>query len=82
LKIGTKWQHVAVTLQANSFVIYIDGKNVKQGSITSPIKAYRTLCYFGRSFWGDPSFNGELDDMKIFNRSLSSDEIIKVMNSF
>ena len=83
LNVGTKWQHVAVTLKGNTFVIYVDGKNVRQGSITAPIKAYRTLCYFGRSFWGgDPPFNGELDDMKIFNRSLSSDDIFKVMNDF
>ncbi len=83
LKIGTKWHHIAVTLKGTTYVIYLDGKNVIQGSIFSPIKAFRTLCFFGRSFWGgDPAFKGELDDMKIFNKSLSSTEILRVLNSF
>ena len=77
-----KWQHLAMTLNGNSFNIYINGQSVLTSNANSPRKITRTRAYVGRSNWGDYYANYELDDLKIFNRSLTSSEIIKVMNSY
>ena len=41
----------------------------------------RSNCYFGKSNWdGNPLFDGVLDEIKIFDRGLSQDEIRTEMN--
>ena len=74
LKIG-KWQHLAFTVKGSTLSIYIDGIAVYNG-ITTPISSQTfTYVYFG----GDMNFfvNAQLDDIKIFNRSLTQTEIIQ-----
>ncbi len=42
----------------------------------------RTSCYFGKSNWNsDALFDGSLDDIKIFNKGLTSAEIQAEMNA-
>ncbi len=78
-----KWQHLAMTLNGNSINIYINGQSVLSSTAYSPRKITRTRAYIGKSNWGDIYHaDYELDDLKIFNRSLTSSEIIKVMNSY
>lgn len=77
-----KWQHLAMTLNGNIFNIYIDGKSVLASNANSPRQITRTNAYIGRSNWGDAYGDFEIDDLKIFNRSLTNSEIVKIMNSY
>ena len=77
------WVHFAMTLKSNSTVeLYINGK--KTTSSTSNIKpreTIRSLCYIGKSNWtNDALLHGNLDDLRIYDRSLEGTEIASIFS--
>ncbi|TYQ15436.1 UNVERIFIED_CONTAM: Subtilisin-like serine proteases [Acetivibrio alkalicellulosi] len=73
-----RWVHIAVVLSDGIGTIYVDGKETaRNNNITiTPYHLGPTLNnYIGRSQYPDPYLNGTIDDFKIFNYPLDSDEI-------
>ena len=76
-----KWHHVTLTWKRNTelgFSSYVDGNLVEsRDSSDVPIPDYKTNVYFG-SFNGVGEFtNGQLDEIVIWNRALSAEEVKK-----
>lgn len=69
------WNHIALTLQNGIALLYINGAYVDTKSLTAPINSTRTQCYFGRLPLSAQDANASFDEMKIYNRALSSVEI-------
>jgi glucuronoarabinoxylan endo-1,4-beta-xylanase len=72
------WHQVAVTLNTNCGILYLDG--VAVGTNTSmtlnpAILGVTTNNFIGRSQWADPYFNGSFDEFRIYNAGLSPAEI-------
>jgi hypothetical protein len=84
------WRHVSWTMtydvSINSiYTIYINGVNVYQQTNQTftyyPNSTARQNCFIGKSNWttiNDPSFNGVIDDFRIYNRVLSAQEVFKI----
>ena len=77
LSIGV-WHHVAVTLNGNTGILYLNG--VPQGTNAAitlrPAMLGNTVNnYLGRSQWADPYFNGLLDEFRIYSVAHSAAEI-------
>lgn len=79
--IANTWQHIAVTYTfgtANSIKVYVNGTDAAgtwttgSGSV-APCQGTENLR-IGQNSDGD-TFDGRIDDVRIYNRSLSSDEI-------
>lgn len=75
-----KWYHLAVTRQANTFSIYVNG--VLRGSSTNSdsVPNPNAPLLIGQSNESlAPSYvNGLLDEMTIYNRALTSSEILDI----
>ncbi len=72
-----------MTLTGNILNIYIDGVSRGSGTASLPRAVTRTTAYIGRSNWsGDGLAVAYVDDLKIFNRSLTDFELQRVMNSY
>ena len=76
-----KWHHVTLTWKRNTelgFSSYLDGNLVEsRDSSDVPIPDYKTNVYFG-SFNGVGEFtNGQLDEIAIWNRALSAEDVKK-----
>jgi hypothetical protein len=73
-----QWAHVAVTLQAGTAILYINGRAVTNGPVTAN-PANRTINYIGRSTWTgsppDPNLNAMLDEVRIWNVARTPSEI-------
>jgi hypothetical protein len=75
------WHHIAVTLDAVHTLgtMYIDGVSVSSNSgitLTPFSLGATTSNYLGRSqYTVDPYFSGDIDDVRIYNRALSAQEI-------
>jgi hypothetical protein len=82
-KLGV-WMHFSFVLRGIDGTYYLNGEPVLTGTTTSPRKIVRTGNYLGKSNWLEANSNAmaEFDDLKIFNRSLTIDELFKVMNSY
>ncbi|ALS97565.1 family 43 glycosylhydrolase [Lacimicrobium alkaliphilum] len=76
-----KWVHVAVTLADNTATLYVDGEAVASNDsiVNNPMDILSADNQIGQSqFTGDPAFNGLLDDFRIYNYALSSEEVAEV----
>jgi hypothetical protein len=72
-----RWIHVAavVDVAANRVTLYTDGNASDEETRPSDILAGDSTLYFGRWNMDDRLFSGDLDDVAIWNRALSRDEI-------
>ncbi len=77
------WQHFAVTqTSSGSVVIYKNGAQVATGSTTVPVNVTRAANYLGRSNWSSNAYlDGMLDDVRIYNRTLTATEVALVYNN-
>ena len=77
------WHYVIVTFNGTNKRIYVDGLNV--ANATSSSVAYDTVNHVGIGDWvvNDAhhyQFDGELDEISYWKRTLSSAEVIKLYN--
>ncbi len=78
-----EWYHIAATYDRTTFKIYING--VLDNSVNTQYTPYQNnqQLVIGRGCMGDPcmfrpsspSFNGTIDEVRIYNRALSASEI-------
>jgi hypothetical protein len=87
-----KWHHLACVFSFPNYFIYIDGNLATvPGSKTthssfSLANVVRSSNFIGRSNWyssnnADADADADLDDLKIFNRALSQQDIQWEMNN-
>ena len=74
------WAHVAFTLTGTTAKIYLNGTFVALTPFMTPSNTLRTRNYIGRSNTSGIGYlNADLDDLMIFNRSLSDSEVKELM---
>jgi endoglucanase len=77
LTLGT-WTHVAVTMVGGVGTLYINGLAVgtNPGMTLNPSSLGATTNnYIGKSQFNDPSFNGKVDDFRIYASGLSGGQV-------
>ena len=81
--LSTGWQHIAVTYDKTEVKFYVN--SVEKPNVgDTPTYSLRTTIgdlYIGirKAGWSNP-FNGTIDDVRIYNRSLNAEEIAKLYN--
>lgn len=72
------WYHLSVVRDGNNYFIYINGEEVNSSIDTRGIPNPNAALIFGdaESQHTERNFRGALDDIRIYNRALSSDEIL------
>jgi|GEM_PF-6976691 len=75
------WVHVVITMMSGKSCIYFDGKlNIVGKAVT--LGTGTGELTLGKINSGWPSYyGGSLDDMRIYNRALSSDEVVQLYNA-
>jgi hypothetical protein len=77
-----QWTHIVGTYDGTYMRIYADGNEIGNkdvGAIT--IDSSDENLFIGAKYWGGYEFfNGSIDDVAIYNRALSADEIIAHYN--
>lgn len=78
------WHHACISLTYDTSVnsihnVYIDGSLYYTGTGVYPTTTTYTSCFIGKSNWtADPSFNGSIDDFRLYNRVLSASEVFSL----
>jgi len=77
------WYHLVGISDGTNISLYLNG--VQQGTTTAISFSGATQClatlYFGKFYNNTEYFNGDLDEVGIWNRALSSDEVLALYNS-
>jgi len=80
LVLDTNWHHLAVTINGSTATFYVDGivQTGATGTVGNPPSNTQALVIGRRSGTTDYPWNGQLDDVRIYNRALSASEIVNV----
>ena len=80
-----EWHHIAVSATASDITLYIDGvvkgTSGRPVSITSTTNPFRIGYTTGFNPYTNIGFNGLIDEVEIFNRALTSGEILAIYNA-
>jgi hypothetical protein len=74
------WYHIAVTYNGSTLVLYLNGSNVGSVSYTGYTGDSNNL-FIGSSTGGSSNWSGYMDDVRFFNRILTSTEITMIINN-
>ena len=77
------WQHVAVTLNGSTAILYVNGAPAASAAVTIAPAAFNpTKNYLGKSqFSADPLFNGKLDAVEIADYAMTAAQIAVLYKS-
>ena len=72
------WYHLSFVFKDNSGSIYLNGKLIGSSNynMSPPNNVRRSFNYFGRGLNSDPNANAIIDEMKIYNSALTSDQLL------
>lgn len=74
-----KWYTVSVTVTESEMATYINGKRVQKGTgdYTAIMETFQVASCncLGGSYFADPDFSGKMDNVGIYDRALSEEEI-------
>ena len=71
------WTHVAMTYDGNFLKAYLNGDELGRRSLTITIETSTSDLLIGRRLLGTPNyFKGIIDEVRVYNRALSEEEII------
>lgn len=70
-----RWYHIVYVIQGNNVKIFLDKQLLAEGTGYSVLNRPRNMNFLGKSTWLDGLANAVFDDFKIFNRTLTNQEI-------
>jgi len=77
-----KWHHIVGTRNGTNLQIYKDGLlDTSTDTITGNVLYYTYGAAIGRPGWDSSYFNGTLDEVRVWNRTLSPNEISASFNA-
>ena len=75
-----RWYHVAYVLCGTTGKIYVDGKLKALSEQNRPENLNRATNFIGGNNFGNENLNAKLDDLRLYNRCMSQNEIVNLMN--
>jgi hypothetical protein len=75
VKATDAWVHVAVTFREREFLLYLDGKQIGIRELDVVPPPAKAGLLFGTSPSGRGGMNGWLDDVRIYHRALTPEEV-------
>jgi len=76
-----KWHHTAATYDGKVQITYIDGKEVSKGNISGKLVTNNNYLGIGFREGSSHYWKGMLDDMAVFKRALSAEEVVDIMEN-
>lgn len=73
-----RWMHVAFVAASDGFHVYLNGAEYFR-SASIPVSVVNSALLLGQNYQGDKWFKGAIDQVMLWNRALSSDEVRKYM---
>lgn len=77
-----EWVHVALTLKADTGILYFNGEQVgmnKRLQLRPYMLGITNQNYIGKSQYADPYLFGDVDEFRIFNHALRQSEIMAMV---
>ena len=70
-----KWYYFAVTVDNGLVSVYINGEKRFEGKrVQDLFRGEKAIFVLGVNWW-DPPFKGKIDELRIYNKVLTADEV-------
>lgn len=69
------WNHIMCTYDGANINTYLNGALIKQSAETNSLTAASSILYMARTSGGANFFSGKLDDIRIYNYTLTSNQV-------
>ncbi|MBN1437364.1 MAG: carboxypeptidase regulatory-like domain-containing protein [Sedimentisphaerales bacterium] len=79
-----KWYHAVVTIEngvENGYKLYLDGMAVGRGTYVGRLQDWDNITIGSYRADNDQSFQGSIDEVAIYDRALSPDEVLAIYTS-
>ncbi|MBD3181769.1 hypothetical protein GF312_05720 [Candidatus Poribacteria bacterium] len=76
-----EWTHVAVTFNEGVIKLYINGSVEGEDEVASPLAGNEHSIKVAADSAGQNLFRGIIDEVRIYGRALTEDEIMQNMNA-
>ncbi|MFC1722753.1 LamG-like jellyroll fold domain-containing protein [Nanoarchaeota archaeon] len=70
------WRHLVWTVEGSNYKLYVNGSEVGSGSGCSASVSVDNALMIGSGYGGNEYFDGRIDDVRIFNHSLSAEQVL------
>lgn len=72
-----EWHHVALTCDGKTLALYVNGTLIGSAPTDEDLSGWQIKrFYIGRTAsYGDPSYRGDMDDIKVYDTALSPEQI-------
>jgi hypothetical protein len=74
------WHHVALVSNGITFSIYVDGVKASSNQAVGAISTTNVSARIGRSINAGEYFDGQIDDVRVYNYALTAEQVKQVMN--
>jgi len=75
-----EWTHLAITLENDTGILYVDGEPRVAGQIElDPSDFDPSSNYIGRSQFADPLFDGLIDDFRVYDYALDRSQVARLV---
>lgn len=71
------WYHVAAVVEKTVVRLYVDGREVAVSEVLPGFRHGDQPLQVGNGPWGGRGMNGQLDEVRVWNRARSADEIFR-----
>lgn len=78
--ISAQWHQLTITGSESGVTAYLDGEQWGAGSTNSPLSGTNQDIYVGVTYWDD-EFTGAVDEVKVYDRTLSEGEVFRLFDS-
>ncbi|MCK5641356.1 MAG: hypothetical protein KAJ19_11180, partial [Gammaproteobacteria bacterium] len=75
------WYYLALSYDGSDVIVYLNGAQIGSPYTPSPYTSVTDSFVIGNNFIGTQAFDGIIDEVAIWNRALSSQEISDIYNS-
>lgn len=75
-----EWYQVTITGTSSTVALYVDGEMKASGNSNAPLAGDNQDIYIGVTNW-DPEFTGAVDEVKVYNRTLSEGEVYRLYDA-
>jgi hypothetical protein len=73
------WYHVAGVYNGSQMVLYVNGQPVATANYTGNVTGYNTVLRLGINGGLTEPMDGKIDDVRIYNRALSAEDVAEAM---
>ena len=78
---NNRWYHIATIFDGVKIYLYVDGQQVGLCNYVTPITQTTHTVSLGRRKPNDVHLGGDIDEMMIYNRALTAEEVQAIYNS-